>query len=228
MKRLIVTACLAACLLPSAFADEPAVNSKTKPNDAVKPWASQEAFWFPLRHDAKVALDHVQYHFRRNEEKAAAAEIEKAICWLEYAADHGEAHTKKNLRSAINSLNTLMVALKKGDIIGATAVNSALSRAGHAFAEWHLFRSKESLANDETARAAENLATAATYLQQAANSAKFEYGGMEPKLFDRIHDKAKQAANGVSFDTNTLGDELSAVEESVKRLGFSLQSYDEQ
>ncbi len=46
----------------------------------------EEDIWTPLRFEPLASLDAIRYHYRRNEEKAAANEIDKAVSWLTLAA----------------------------------------------------------------------------------------------------------------------------------------------
>ena len=224
-SRLLTFTILIAALEGSSVADEKTAASK--PATEVTTQRANTSFWFPLRHDAQVAMDHAEYHFRRGQEKAAASEIQKAICWLEYAKDHAEKTTSDKLWYAIQSLKSVQLDLKKGDITNATAFDNSISRAGHAYAEWHLFQAKSSLAENETAMAAQHLATAADYLRKAATAANFQYGGGEAKLLDTVFMNGRNAEEG-KYKSTGLGDEIQSVEDTLKRFGESLESYDGQ
>lgn len=56
-----------------ASAEKPVVTEKTKEVQE-SPWIIvEEDFWFPLRFEPLETLNTARYHYRRNEEKAAAS-----------------------------------------------------------------------------------------------------------------------------------------------------------
>jgi hypothetical protein len=178
MKKFLMLA-LIAQMSVSAFAAD------TKgPKPAASPgWIIiEEDVWAPLRFEPLLSLDSVRYHYRRDEEKAAANQIDKAIGWLKLAEGHAMPSTKEKLTIAASELKTGANDLRSGNVTSAAAMDSALGRAAHALGEWHYYKAKESWGKNEEQNAGRDLAMAANYLQHAATSAHYQYGPDSTKV----------------------------------------------
>jgi len=72
---------------PPMAADNANTKGKGGKPDASPGWLIVESdFWFPPRYEPLYSLDSIRYHYRRDQEKAAANEIDKAASWLKLAA----------------------------------------------------------------------------------------------------------------------------------------------
>ncbi len=142
---LIVTASSALCVT----AANAQAGSATKAKQEAKPAASpgwliiEEDFFVPLRFEPLYSLDSIRYHYRRNEEKSAANEIDKAASWLKLAAGHAMPITKEKLTTAERELTALAKDLRAGSITSAANLDGSLAKAASALAEWHYFKAKE-------------------------------------------------------------------------------------
>ncbi|MEZ6060429.1 MAG: hypothetical protein R3C19_08715 [Planctomycetaceae bacterium] len=184
----------------------------------------EETWWYPLRFESAEALESARYHFRRNEEKAAATEVRKAMSWLKYAAGHAMPITREKLNSAMAELSAVATDLDAGAITDAARMDSALAAASHALAEWHYFKAKESLGKDEAGYAAQHLEAAAEHLRHAADSAHYEYGPDTISLFEQVDENGRLASEQRTVDNNLLGKHLDGIEMAVKELGETLKS----
>lgn len=99
----------------------------------------EEDFWPPLRYEPLITLDSAGYHYRRNEERAAANEIDKAVSWLKLAAGHAMPITKGELTTAMDELEKIAKDLREGRVMTAATMDSALANAAHALGEWHYY-----------------------------------------------------------------------------------------
>ncbi len=205
------------------------------PSNAVKPAVAEkhgapnwviveEDFWFPLRFEPLETLDAARYQFRRNEEKAAASEIQKAISWLNLAASHAMPETKKDLTTAASELKTVARDLESGNLNDAERFESALRQASHALATWHYFRAKESWGKTEAEDAGHDLIMAANYLQNAAESARFEYGPKTQEVITDIFKNGKLISSESHTEHDWVLKDLEGVEGALKELGTTLNA----
>jgi len=221
MSMLLLVALVASPLL----ADD---NAKTKDKgdkpDASPGWLIMESdFWFPLRYEPLYSLDSIRYHYRRDQEKAAANEIDKAASWLKLAAGHAMPITEEKLTTAKTELEKLSKDLRAGRTFDAAMLDSALGKAAHALGEWHYYKAKESWAKSETQDAGHNLELAAQYLQHAADSAHYEFGPDTEKVVTTTYRSGKKTGETVHYDHNELGRHLQGVENAVKELSEAME-----
>jgi hypothetical protein len=223
----VVAMILAATSALCMAADKPK-DASTTAKKGEKPAASpgwvivEEDFWFPLRFEPLHALDAARYRYRRNEEKEAANEIDKAVSWLKLAEGHAMPITQEKLMAAAVELTTLSKDLRAGKISDAAKVDGPLAKAAQALGEWHFFKAKESWGKDEEADAGRDLEMAAQYLQHAANSAHYEFGADSQEVISKVYHDGKLASETTKFDHNTLGMHLQGMEKAVKELAAKM------
>lgn len=230
MRRTILfsMAVLLVASVASLDAAEPAKKGTTakkgeKPQDSPGWIIIEEDFWFPWRFEFGDWLHQARVHHRQNEEEAAANEIRKAESWLRFAASHALPITKKSLETAADDLHDLHLDIREGQLVTANRMDYTLARADHALAEWHFFKAKENLGKEEERLAAQNLEAAGRYLQDAARSARYEYGAESVTLFEDIDKDGKLVDDGISIDRNRLNDNLTALQRQVTRMGAVLK-----
>lgn len=180
--------------------------------------------WVPLRYEPVETLDSIRYYYRRDEEKSAANEIDKAISWLKLAATHAEPITKEKLTSAATQLASVAKNLRSGAVTSAADIDAALARSAQALGEWHYYKAKESWGKNEEKDAGRNLAMAADYLQHAANSAHFEYGPDTTKIITDYYYHGWWNGETTTYDHNTLGMHLQSIEKALSELGAKLKN----
>ncbi|MEZ6062134.1 MAG: hypothetical protein R3C19_17480 [Planctomycetaceae bacterium] len=221
-----VASLLLASMASMAMADKDSTKAKTageKPADSPGWVVIEEDWWYPLRFDSVYALDSARYHFRRNEETAAANEIDRAVTWLKYAAGHAMPITREKLESAAADLKSLARNLRSGDLTDGARLDGALARASHALAEWHFFNAKENFGKSEEGYAAQNLEAAVAHLQHAANSAHYQFGADTITLFETIRRDGRTISETKTVDNNVLGKNIDEIEKAVKEMDETLK-----
>jgi hypothetical protein len=181
-----------------------------------------EDFWFPLRFEPLLSIEAAETHYRQNEEKSAADEINKAVSWLKFAAGHARPITKGKLTSAADELKTIAKDLRKGEIGAAHKLVPSLAKAAHALSEWHYYKAKESWGRSDEKTAGNDLEMAVDYLQHAANSAHFQFGPDTQEVITKIYRNGKMTSEKKHVDHNTLGIYLEEIEKAIKELGDSM------
>lgn len=194
-----------------------------KPDASPGWWVIEEDFWTPLRFEPLISLDSAGYHYRRDEEIAAANQIDKAVSWLKLAAGHAMPITKKKLTTASGELTKIAKDLRAGRVTKAADMDSALARAAHALGEWHYYKSKEAWGKSEAEDAATNLHLAAEYLQHAADSAHYHFGPDTQKIVTKTYLDGKETGKTTHYDHNVLGKDLQEMANAVKELGAALR-----
>lgn len=207
-------------LAPAADTDTQAKSTAEIPDAS---WVVVEDAWlYPLRLDSVEALDEASFHYRRNEERAAARKIREAVSWLDYAAHHAEPITKGKLDTAQTELRTLADDLSTGKVVGAARMGAALAHASQGLAEWHYYRAKEQFGKNEALLASQDLEAAAAHLQRAADSAHYQFGPDTVTVFDDIVKDGKLIENGRTLSHNQLGTRLDKIESAVKEMADAL------
>ncbi|QDV85816.1 hypothetical protein [Planctomycetes bacterium TBK1r] len=230
MKTLSMFALAALMVAPAVVGSAADTTTGTKTKGS-KPAASpgwlviEEDFWTPLRFEPVESLDTIRYHYRRNEEKAAANEIDKAISWLKLAESHAMPITKEKLTYAASELTQLSAKLRSGEVASAAAMDSALGRAAQALGEWHFYKAKESWGKGEEQDAGRNLTMAANYLQHAADSAHLQFGPDTTSVITDYYRYGYWTGDTVKFDHNKLGKDLQSIERAVSDLGKEMKNY---
>jgi hypothetical protein len=228
MKKMLAIA-LAGVIVVSGLSVRAADDvSKTKEKGA-KPAASpgwiiiEEDVWTPLRFEPLLSLDSIRYHYRRGEEIAAANQIDKAVSWLKLAAGHAMPITEEKLTTAIGELTAVAKDLRSGSTVAAANMDASLARAATALSEWHYYKAKESWGKDETQDAGRNLEMAAHYLQNAANSAHYEFGPDVTEVTTKLYEHGKLNSETVHYDHDTLGMHLQSIERAINDLSVALK-----
>lgn len=181
-----------------------------------------EEWWYPLRMDAADALGHARYLYRRDNEQAAADEIRRAASWLGFAADNGTERTTEALLGARTNLLTLAEDLETGKVTGAARLDEGLTEASRALATWHYFRAREEFGRSDMKNAARDLEAAAAHLENAAQSAHFQYGPDTITVFEDIYRDGKLVSDGKTIDNNELGEHLDSIESAVDTMAHVL------
>jgi hypothetical protein len=219
MKKFLMFALIAQMTVPAFAADTRGEKPAASPGWLI----IEEDVWTPLRFEPLLSLDSIRYHYRRNEEKAAANQIDKAVGWLRLAACHAMPITKEKLTAAASELKTVASDLRSGEVTSAAAMDSALGRAAQALGEWHYFKAKESWGKNEEQDAGRDLAMAANYLQHAATSAHFQYGPDTSKVITDFYRHGWFEGETVKYDHNTLGQHLQSIEKAISELAKKMK-----
>lgn len=210
---------------PSTSDNKPKTTSAKAQEKGAKPaespgWVIIEEDWFiPLRYEPYYSLDSIRSLYRRNEEKAAAKEIDKAVAWLKLAEGHAKPITREKLSAAATELTDVAKDLRDGKIAAAEKMDAALAKSAHALAEWHYYKAKESWGRSEEQDAGHDLQMAAQYLQHAADSAHYQFGADTVKVTTTLYEDGKEKSTTTSYNHNTLGMQLQQIEKAVKELG---------
>ena len=186
-------------------------------------WPIVDEHWLPLRFESATALDSARFHYRRNEEVAAANEIRKAISWIRLAADHALPITKEKLRAAETDLSALAKDVEAGNLSDAARLDASLARASQALAEYHFFEAKETFGSHQAAYAAQNLEAAVTHLEHAANSAHHQYGPETIGVFNEVLKHSNEATQKRLIDNEVLSKQMDGVEKAMKELADALR-----
>jgi hypothetical protein len=184
----------------------------------------EDDFYVPWQFEFLNWHDNAVTHYRQSEEKAAANDIMKAEAWLRFAASHALPETHKSLIEAADDLHQFHLDIGKGQLVEATKLNDAMARAEQALSEWHFFKAKDRLANDEEKWAMQDLQAASQYLQNAARSARYQYGADAVSVFADIDRQGKVVDDGVEVDRNMLEKNLTNLEQQVNKMGSALKS----
>ncbi|MCA9010662.1 MAG: hypothetical protein KDB01_13010 [Planctomycetaceae bacterium] len=219
MKKIVCCTLVALMAMPAVGADKKKIE---KPAESPGWLIIDEDFWIPLRFEPLSSLNAIQYHYRRDEEKSAAIQIDKAVSWLNLAASHAMPITKEKLTTAAKDLATVASQLRAGDTIAAGRMNAALVKAASALGEWHFYKAKESWGANEEADAGRDLAMAADYLKHAAASAHCQFGPDTEKTITEYYDHGWWEGETTTYDHNTLGMHLDSVEKGLEDLSKAI------
>lgn len=226
MKRS-VGSILAAMAISTAVVPMVAALAATQKGDKPKEspgWVVvEEDIWHPFYYDADEAFRLSEFHYRRSEERAAARELQKAIAWLKFASSHALPQSKKALTDAVTDLQKLASDLDAGAVSSARRLDDAFAKANHALSVWHYFKAQNNLARKEERWAAQDLEASTRYLQNAADSAGYEFSGETVRFFDEIDEFGRVVARGESVSPNRLEASLSALDREIKKLAHTLE-----
>jgi len=131
--------------------------------------------------------------------------------------------TKKALQEAAEELTTLAAQLEKGQLHNARYLDAAIAKASHALAEWHYFKAKDYLGQDDAKRAARHLQTAAQYLRAAADSANHEYGSEMMPVFESIDLYGNMIEEDI-VEPKLVSKDLTVIEQEINRMAERLKS----
>lgn len=226
MKKYILAATLMVAGMVSVVSVQRSASAEDK---GEKPKATagwiilEEDFWTPLRFEPVESLDSIRYHYRRNEEKAAANEIDKTVSWLRLAEGHAMPITKEKLTTAADELTKVAADLRTGKVAKAAEMEATLARAAQALGEWHYYKASESWGKNEEQDAGRDLAMAANYMQNAANSAHYQFGADTTEVITDYYKHGWWESETVNFDHNKLGKDLQTIEKAMKQLSEKLK-----
>ena len=178
-NRLAFATLMIAGMASMALAGD--TKKKTEPKGE-KPKASpgwvviEEDWWSPFFYDFSTAIHNARDRYRAKEERAAGAEIDKAISWLKYAQSQAETSTAEDLSTASNDLTDFSAMLKSGKQVLAMKLDAAFAHASLALAKHHYFKSAKAVAEGDLKTAGRHLMAATDLVRSAARSANIEYG----------------------------------------------------
>jgi len=210
---------LSAVVVSSAVTVACAQTRSTDPDETV---VIEENDWTPLRFEPLQALDSAEQHYRRQEESAAANELDKAVAWLRMASRHAEPSTQNSLVDAATELTKLAGDLRTADLGSGIDMRPALARAARALAEWHYYRSQQALGREDAQTAARDLHMAANYLEFAADSAHVEFGADTQNVVTRIYRDGRLESQTRAVDRNTIATDLEGIQKAIRQLSDSL------
>ena len=241
-NSLAVATILVAGMASMVFADDP---KKTVAKDEAKPVAKgdkskaivkgekpkaspgwvviEETWWYPFLHDFPTALHKTREYYRAREEKAAGAEIDKAISWLKYAQSHADKSTSEDLSTASADLVDFSALLKSGKPVLAKKLDAAFAHASVALAKHHHFQSAKALGESELKTAGRHLLAASDLLRCAAQSANLEYGSEAVMIYD---DYAPYGYwdDTIVFEKSKLESNLTTVKTELEKLAAKLKA----
>ncbi len=203
--------------------------TQTSAKKGAKPAASpgwiviEEDVWAPLRFEPIESLDSIRYHYRRNEEKAAASKIDSAVSWLKLAEGHAQPISKEKLTAAATELKIVAKDMRAGTVADAATMDSALGRAAEALGEWHYYKAKEAYGKNEAQDAGRDLAMAANYMQHAANSAHYQFGADTQNVITDYYNHGWWVGEDVTVDHDKLGKDLQGIEKAISGLAEKLK-----
>ena len=183
----------------------------------------EEDWWFPFLYDFSSTLHDARDHYRAKEEKAASAEIDKAISWLGYAQSHAEMSTAEDLSTARTDLKDISASLKSGKPVLAKKLDHAFANASEALARHHHFKSGKALAEGDLKTAGRHLMAAADLLRSAARIANVEYGSDAVSIYD---DYAPYGYwdETIAFEENKVESNLATVKSELAKLAAKLKA----
>jgi hypothetical protein len=209
---------------PQATQSTQTLSKKGEPPKPSPGWVIvEEDWWLPLRYDFANSLFKARAHFRAGEEKAAAAEIDKAVSWLNYAEKHADRSSAEDLATASADLSDYAVQLKSGKALNARLLDAAFAHASAALAKHHHFKAGQALAQQDMQAAGRHLMQAVDHLRDAASSANYEYGQNIVDIYE------KYAPNGhwdetVILDKSEVESNLKSVEDELQKLAAKLDA----
>jgi hypothetical protein len=229
-----VATLLVAALSSTSFAEEP--KKKTDVKDAPKAaakgekpkaspgWVVLEEDWsLPFLYDFSTALHNTREHYRAKEDKAAAAELDKAIAWLKYAQDRAELSTAEDISTARLDLMDYSALLKSGKPVLARKLDNAFADASVALAKHHHFLSSKAIDREDMKEAGRHLLAAADLLRSAAQSANLEYGSEAYQIYDD-YSPYGYWDDAVVFEKGKLEANLSTIKAELNRLAAKLKA----
>ncbi len=183
----------------------------------------EEDWWYPLRYDFLDSLHKARVHYRAKEEKAAAAEIDKAITWLQYAQDDADKATAEELATARMDLTDFAMALRSGKPIKAKNLDAAFAHASAALAKHHHFKSQKALDEGDLKSASRHLMAAVDHVQAAARSVNHEYGSEFVTIYDDYAPFGYWDET-IVMEKNKLEANLMTVKSELEKLSSKLKS----
>jgi hypothetical protein len=216
-----------AAMAGTTFAEDPKPRAATTKGE--KPKASpgwvvlQEDWSCPFLYDFSTSLHKAREHYRAKEDKSAAAQIDKAIAWLNYAQDHAEKSTAEDLSTARYDLMDFSASLKSGKPVTARKLDAAFADASIALAKHHHFQAGKALADNDLKTAGRYMMAAADLLRNAAQSANIEYGTEAVSIFD---DYAPHGYwdDTILFEKSKLETNLTTVKTELEKLATKLKA----
>jgi hypothetical protein len=225
-SRFAIATLLIAATASLALADD----TKKKPvAKGEKPkaspgWVIVEEDWStPFLFDFTTALNNAREHYRAKEDKAAAAEIDKAIAWIRFAENHAKLSTAEDLSTAELDLMDYSAALKSGKPVLAKKLDAAFAHASVVLGKYHHYVASKALGDGDLKIAGQHLMAASDLMRNAAQSANQEYGS---KVIDIYDDYAPYGYwdDSVVFEKGKLEGNLDTIKNELDRLATKLKA----
>ena len=215
---------LVAGMASMAFAGDTKKKTKGEKPKASPGWVIIEDVWsYPFLHDFSAALHKARAQYRAKEEKAAGAEIDKAIAWLQYAEEHSNKPTAEEISTARYDLIDFSTALKSGKPVLAKKLDGAFAHASAALAHHHYFESDKALREGDLKVAGMHLMAAADLLRNAAQSANLEYGTEAVDICDEYAPYGYWD-DTIVFEKGKLEANLTVIKTEMEKLAAKLKA----
>ena len=207
----------------TAKTDSKSTAKKGDEPDASPGWVViEEDWWFPHLYSFTESLHDARMHYRKQEEKAAAAEIDKAVTWLKYAESHANKSYAGDLATAGADLRDFAMTLRQGGQVPAKKVAEAFKNASTALAKHHHFKSLKAFGEDDLKIAAKHLVAASDLVKEAARSANRE-DGAEITEIDDFYSPFGYWDETVVVDSSMLEKNLSTVATELGKLAKDIK-----
>lgn len=184
----------------------------------------EEDWWFPFLDECLTSMRNARDRYGvKKEEKAASAEIDKAIAWLKYAENHANKATAENLATARADLMDFSTALKSGKPVLAKRLDTAFAHASAALAKHHHFKSEKAVAQEDLKAAGRHLMAAADHLRAAAEFANLEYG----RDVVNVHDQIAPSGSGdekTALEKDKAESNLTTIKSELEKLATKLKA----
>jgi hypothetical protein len=181
----------------------------------------EEDWWLPFRYDFSEALRNARTNYVNREEKAAAAEIDKAVAWLKFAENVADKATSEDLATARADLEDFADAFRHGEKIEAKKYDAAFARASAALSKHHYFKATKAIAKDDLKTAGEHLKAAADHLRDAARTANYEYGQEVTDIYESYAPYGYWDET-IAFEQSQLEMNLKTIKEELAKLAAKL------
>ena len=182
----------------------------------------EEDWWYPHLYSFTESLHDARMHYRNRQEKAAAAEIDKAVTWLKFANNDADKSYKGDLLTAETDLKDFAMTLRQGGQVPASKVAEAFKNASAALAKHHHFKAVKALGESEMKLAAKHLAAASDLVKEAARSANREYG-KEITEIDDYYSPFGYWDETVTIDSTMLEKNLNSVATELGKLAKEIK-----
>lgn len=184
----------------------------------------EEDWWIPFLDDFSTALRNARDRYGvKKEEKAASAEIDKAIAWLKYAESHANKATAEDLATARADLTDFSTALKGGKPVLAKKLDTAFAHASAALAKHHHFKSEKAIAQEDLKAAGRHLMAAADHLRAAAQFANLEYGRDVVNVHNQIAPSGSED-DKILLEKEKVESNLTTIKSELEKLATKLKA----
>ncbi len=193
-----------------------------KPADTAAPTVLLDQSTTGFHDEFSGAMRRTAELHRQNDEMAAAAELRKAEKWLDQASKQASEPAKDALKAAAAEFYGLAAAIESGDLVAAETLYRSMAKANQALAQWHYFKARRLLGEQDEQTAAQHLQVAADYLRDAAESIHFSYRSDTVDLLDNLDKDKKVGAEETVIVPSHLKERMAALESAIREMGDAL------